>query len=141
MSLLRTIKATVIGIHADYHTGFERLRTKYELEYIPVEPSARPEFFDKKRDEWNVADGESYTDYQTKLNRSRRIGDLFTRLEKQGWTDLVALGYGESDNQIGLIFEGTLKKRHRINEVIAPKTDLRRYKVKRYDLRKLRARI
>ncbi len=46
MSIWKTLKETIVGIHADYHTGFERLKEKYgkveeeSEEDLPPEPSS-----------------------------------------------------------------------------------------------------
>ncbi len=38
MSMWHTLKATIVGIHADYHTGFQRLKDKYQPQPEPLEP-------------------------------------------------------------------------------------------------------
>ena len=137
MRPFHSLYAIIVGLHADYHTGYSRFKEKYELQYVLVDPADRPPCWDKNRDQWTEAERQEWSNYLTYIKNGSNIGNILDELQEQGWTDLAVLARGEADTKIGLVFEGTLKKKHQAYEIIAPKNNLKKYKVKRYDLRKL----
>lgn len=97
MTIWRTLKATVVGIHADYHTGFERLREKYgkKDEEEPRQPPVfhdSPELYDLARRPLRERRKRAMNvDLLSGFSPRNSVANALQQLEQRGWSNLAVV--------------------------------------------------